>query len=41
MKKLFLMLTCLLAVAVVSAQSLEEIVKKYSVANKLDKVRCT
>lgn len=38
MKKLFLMLTCLLAVAVVSAQSLEEIVKKYSAANKLDKV---
>ncbi len=38
MKKLFLMLTCLLAVTVVSAQSLEEIVKKYSAANKLDKV---
>lgn len=38
MKKLFLTLTCLLAVAVVSAQSLEEIVKKYSAANKLDKV---
>jgi hypothetical protein len=38
MKKLFLMLTCLLAVAVVSAQSLEEIVKKYTIANKLDKV---
>ena len=38
MKKLFLMITCLLAVAVVSAQSLEEIVKKYTVANKLDKV---
>jgi len=38
MKKLFLMLTCLLAVTLVSAQSLEEIVKKYSVANKLDKV---
>ncbi|MCU0461929.1 MAG: hypothetical protein MUF36_07950, partial [Bacteroidales bacterium] len=32
------MLTCLLAVAVVSAQSLEEIVKKYSQANMLDKV---
>ena len=32
------MLTCLLAVAVVSAQSLEEIVKRYSAANKLDKV---
>lgn len=38
MKKLFLTLTCLLAVAVVSAQSLEEIVKKYSAANHLDKV---
>jgi hypothetical protein len=38
MKKLFLMLTCLLAVAVVGAQSLEEIVKKYSQANMLDKV---
>lgn len=38
MKKLFLMLTCLLAVTVVSAQSIEEIVKKYSAANKLDKV---
>jgi hypothetical protein len=38
MKRLFLMITCLLAVAVVSAQSLEEIVKKYTVANKLDKV---
>lgn len=32
------MLTCLLAVAVVNAQSLEEIVKKYSQANMLDKV---
>jgi len=38
MKKLFLMITCLLAVAVVNAQSLEEIVKKYTAANKLDKV---
>lgn len=38
MKKLILILTCLLAVTVVSAQSLEEIVKKYSAANKLDKV---
>ena len=36
MKKLFLILTCLLAVTVVSAQSLEEIVKKYAVAMKLD-----
>jgi hypothetical protein len=32
------MLTCLLAVALVNAQSLEEIVKNYTVANKLDKV---
>ena len=38
MKRLFLMITCLLAVAVVNAQSLEEIVKKYTAANKLDKV---
>jgi hypothetical protein len=38
MKKVFLMITCLLAVAVVNAQSLEEIVKKYTAANKLDKV---
>ena len=38
MKKLFLMITCLLAFAVVNAQSLEEIVKKYTAANKLDKV---
>jgi len=38
MKKLFLLLTCLLAVTAVSAQSLEEIVKKYSKANMLDKV---
>jgi outer membrane lipoprotein-sorting protein len=36
MKKLFLMLTCLLAVSVISAQSLEEIVKKYAVVMKLD-----
>jgi outer membrane lipoprotein-sorting protein len=38
MKKLFLAVTCLLAVAVLNAQSLEEIVKKYSEANKLDKI---
>jgi outer membrane lipoprotein-sorting protein len=38
MKKLFLAVTCLLAVAVLNAQSLEEIVKKYSEANKLDKL---
>jgi len=38
MKKLFLMLTCILAVAVVSAQSLDEIVKKYSAAMKTDQL---
>ncbi len=38
MKKLFLLITCLLAVAIVNAQSLEEIVKKFTAANKLDKV---
>jgi hypothetical protein len=38
MKKLFLALTCLLAVSILNAQSLDEIVKKYTVANKLDKV---
>jgi hypothetical protein len=38
MKKLFLITSCLLAVAVINAQSLEEIVKKYSEANKLDKL---
>ncbi|MCU0455848.1 MAG: outer membrane lipoprotein-sorting protein [Bacteroidales bacterium] len=39
MKKLFLALTCLLAVSVVGAQSLDDIVKKYTAANKLDKVK--
>ena len=38
MKKLFLVITCLLAVVVINAQSLEEIVKNYTVANKLDKM---
>lgn len=38
MKKLFLLTTCLLAAAVINAQTLEEIVKKYSVANKLDQI---
>ncbi len=38
MKKLFLITTCLLAAAVINAQSLEEIVKKYSAANKLDQL---
>jgi outer membrane lipoprotein-sorting protein len=36
MKKLFLVFTCLLVVAVLNAQSLEEIVKKYSAAMKYD-----
>ena len=38
MKKLFLLTTCLLAAAVINAQTLEEIVKKYSAANKLDQI---
>ena len=38
MKKLFLALACLLAVSVISAQSLDDIVKKFTAANKLDKV---
>lgn len=38
MKKLFLSLSFLLAVVVLNAQSLEEIIKKYSEANKLDKI---
>ncbi len=38
MKKLFLVITCLLAVVVINAQSLEEIVKNYTIANKLDKM---
>jgi len=38
MKKLLFVLTGLLMVAVINAQSLEEIVKKYSEANKKDKV---
>lgn len=38
MKKLFLFTTCLLAAAVINAQTLEAIVKNYTVANKLDKV---
>ncbi|MBN2633213.1 MAG: hypothetical protein JXR66_06640 [Bacteroidales bacterium] len=38
MKKVFLTLTCLLAAVIVNSQSLEDIVKKYSTANKLDKV---
>ena len=38
MKKLLLLTTLLLTAVLINAQSLEEIVKKYSVANKLDKV---
>ena len=38
MKKLIFVITGLIIMSVVSAQSLDEIVKKYSEANKLDKV---
>jgi outer membrane lipoprotein-sorting protein len=38
MKKLFLITVCLVAVVAINAQSLEEIVKNYSAANKLDQV---
>jgi hypothetical protein len=38
MKKLIFVITGLIIMSVVSAQSLEEIVKKYTEANKLDKV---
>jgi hypothetical protein len=38
MKKLIFLLTGLLIMSVLSAQSLDEIVKKYTAANKLDKV---
>lgn len=38
MKKLFFVLTGLILVAVINAQSLEEIVKKYSEANRWDKI---
>jgi outer membrane lipoprotein-sorting protein len=38
MRKLFLITACLLAAAVINAQTLDEIVKKYSVANKLDQI---
>lgn len=38
MKKLFLLTTCLLAAAVINAQTLDEIVKKYSTANKFDQI---
>jgi outer membrane lipoprotein-sorting protein len=38
MKKLLLFTTCLLAAAMINAQTLDEIVKKYTEANKLDKI---
>jgi hypothetical protein len=38
MKKFFMIAVCILAAVTVSAQSLEEIVKNYTVANKLDKI---
>ena len=38
MRKLVLVLAGLIAVTAIKSQSLEEIVKKYSVANKQDKV---
>jgi outer membrane lipoprotein-sorting protein len=38
MKKLLLTVTCLFAVIIINAQSLEEIIGKYTVANKLDKI---
>jgi outer membrane lipoprotein-sorting protein len=38
MKKLLLTTACLLAVIIINAQSLEDIINKYTVANKLDKI---
>jgi outer membrane lipoprotein-sorting protein len=38
MKKLLLTTACFLAVILINAQSLEDIISKYSVANKLDKI---
>ncbi len=38
MKKLILIITCLFAVTVINAQSLDEIVKKYTAANKIDQM---
>lgn len=38
MKKLFLIATCFLSIVIIDAQSLEEIVGKYTIANKLDKI---
>ncbi|MGB8491030.1 MAG: hypothetical protein WCE64_08225 [Bacteroidales bacterium] len=38
MKKLFLTTACLIAAVLVNAQSLDEIIKNYTAANKLDKI---
>jgi hypothetical protein len=38
MKKLLLAVSCLLIVSILSGQTLDEIVKKYSVTNKLDRL---
>ena len=38
MKKLFLFTTCLLTAVMINAQTLDEIVKKYTETNKLDKI---
>lgn len=38
MKKFFLSAVCIISVLVADAQSLEEIIRKYTIANKLDKV---
>jgi outer membrane lipoprotein-sorting protein len=39
MKKLFLITTCLLATLILNAQSLEDIVKNFSIANKYDQLK--
>jgi hypothetical protein len=38
MKRLFFILTGLTIMSVINSQSLDEIVKRYTLANKLDKV---
>ena len=38
MKKLFLILSCMILSLMINAQSLQEIVKNYTIANKLDQV---
>ncbi len=38
MKKIFLILTCLISALIINAQSLDDIVKNYTKANKLDQV---